>query len=53
MSQTPAWLNELLDNPLVQILAFILAYALRVELDRRLRKQDSRRQKKRKGGASA
>lgn len=42
----PPWVSELLDNPILQLLAFVCVFVLRVELDRWLRKQDTKAQKK-------
>lgn len=47
-ANTPSWLTELLDNPLVQLLAFVLTFVLRIEIDRYLRKRDTKRRKKAK-----
>lgn len=53
MPSSQNWLNELLDNPAVQLLAFVVTFVLRIELDRWLRKQDTKRRKKKKGSAPA
>lgn len=47
------WLDTLLDNPIAQLLAFTLTFILRIEIDRWLRKRDTKRQKKRKGHSPA
>lgn len=45
-ANTPSWVADLLDNPILQLLAFVCVFVVRVELDRWLRKQDTKRQKK-------
>lgn len=53
MTSGSAWLDEALGNPVVQLLAFVLTFVLRVEIDRWMRKRDTKRQKKKKGGQPA
>lgn len=53
MTSGSAWLDEALANPVVQLLAFVLTFVLRVEIDRWQRKRDTKRQKKKKGAQPA
>lgn len=48
MTSGPAWLDGLAQNPIVQILALIAAYVIRIEVDRRLRRRETKAAKKKK-----
>lgn len=51
MDSLNKWLASLGDNPIVQLLAFILMFLIRIEADRWQRRRAERKAKKHKGVA--
>lgn len=46
MDSLNKWLNQLSDNPIVQLLAFMLMFVLRLEADRWHRRRAERKARK-------